>query len=173
MSKIVLTGTAFAGKTTLINLLAEQGYQTIPEAARDLIEQNQKIGSQSLPWIDLDLFLVDLLHLQLEREAKIQDLNQPIFIDRSPIDQYAYFRYFNKSLTPEYRQAFETNRYDKVFLLETLPGYQTDEIRKEPLEMVQQLRILHQETYQELGYHPILIPVTSIKNRLKYLEDHF
>ena len=35
----VLTGAACSGKTTTVDLLADRGYQTVPEAARPMIER--------------------------------------------------------------------------------------------------------------------------------------
>jgi predicted ATPase len=172
MKRYVLTGTAFAGKTTLLDALAKKGYSTVPEAARFLIARNVVKKSQSLPWINLDLFLVDLLQKQLELENQITGNQKPIFLDRSPIDQLAYFKYFQKPVTPEYLKIFQENRYDGVFLLETLPNYQVDEIRKEPPKMVEALRSLHEISYLELGYDAIVVPIMSVSERADFVLRH-
>jgi predicted ATPase len=43
MSRIVLTGGPGAGKTSIIDLLSEKGFNIIPEPARTLIEDYEKI----------------------------------------------------------------------------------------------------------------------------------
>jgi predicted ATPase len=40
----VITGAACSGKTTLINMLADKGYQTVPEIARQFIEREVTRG---------------------------------------------------------------------------------------------------------------------------------
>ena len=40
----MLTGAAWTGKTTLVELLAEKGYQIIPESARIYFEQEMAKG---------------------------------------------------------------------------------------------------------------------------------
>ena len=167
IQRFVLTGTAFAGKTTTLTALAHRGFAIIPEAARALIEEAIISGSQILPWIDIDAFLDSLLERQLELEFRIR--SQTVFIDRGIPDELAYFKLLDKPVFPEYLKAFQTNRYDKIFLLETLPGYQIDEVRKEPLEMVQRLRILHEKSYQELGYEVIIVPVMPVEDRVNYI----
>jgi len=40
----VLTGAASSGKTTLINMLADKGYETVPEIARQFIDREMARG---------------------------------------------------------------------------------------------------------------------------------
>jgi hypothetical protein len=43
-----ITGAACCGKTTLIDLLADQGFQTVPETARQLMEKEMARGRTSV-----------------------------------------------------------------------------------------------------------------------------
>lgn len=70
LEKYVLTGGPGTGKTTLLKELAKRGYQTVPEAARLVIQEEQRKeqgkGEQGiLPWTDLykfqKIFLLEFL----------------------------------------------------------------------------------------------------------------
>ena len=170
--KYVLTGSSYSGKTSVIKALAMQQFATVPEAATLIISEQLAAGGNLLPWIDLDGFLDVLIEKQRELEAQIPAGSEIAFIDRGIPDELAYFKFRGIEPTQIYKKAFKEHRYDnKVFLLERLPGYKQDKIRKEPLEMVQRLRVLHEEAYKELGYEVIVVPLLSIEERMKFVLE--
>ncbi len=169
--KYVFTGSSYSGKTTVIEELAKYGFPTVPEAATLIISEQLAHGGDLLPWTRLDDFLEVLIEKQLELEAKIPPDSEIAFIDRGIPDELAYFRLRGINPTPVYEKAFQEHRYDGVFVFDSVPGYQQDKIRREPLEMVRQLRMLHEETYQELGYNSIIVPLLPIKERVNFIID--
>ena len=169
--KYVLTGSAYSGKTTTIHELARYGFVTVPEAATIIISEQLECGGMSLPWLKFDNFLEALMEKQLELESKIQFGSEIAFVDRGIPDVLAYFKYVGIEPTLAYAKAFQEHRYDGIFLLDSIPGYQQDKIRREPLQMVQRLRILHEEAYWELGYDMAFVPVMSIAERVKFIID--
>jgi len=48
----VFTGGPGAGKTTVLDLLAQQGFPVIPEVAREIIRQQMAAGGSAVPWLD-------------------------------------------------------------------------------------------------------------------------
>lgn len=48
----VITGGPGSGKTTLIDMLASQGFHHMPEAGRAIIRDQVAIGGTALPWAD-------------------------------------------------------------------------------------------------------------------------
>lgn len=95
MSKIVLTGTAAVGKTTLIEELAKldcfAGYEIIPEQARELcVEQGYK---NIYEISDIDKFRFDVLARQIELESKFDHF----VADRSVIDSWVYYDFWARN----------------------------------------------------------------------------
>lgn len=169
--KYVLTGPAYSGKTAALHELANYRFATVPEAATQLISEQLERGGNILPWTRLDDFLEVLIERQLELESKIPPGSKIAFIDRGIPDELAYFKYIGIKPTPVYAKAFQEHRYDGVFVFDPIPGYRQDKIRREPPEMVQRLRMLHEEAYRELGYDVIVVPFMSVEERVNFIID--
>jgi len=166
--KYVLTGGPGVGKTTILNILKEQGYTVLTEKARSIIEIEQQKNSNILPWKDLFLFQQRVVEKQLADEENYN--NQDVFCDRSIIDGYAYCK-LGKVEIPENVIKNGFKRYDLVFLLDPLLDYQNDESRKENLETAKEIHLAIEQTYRYFGYEPIKIPVDTPENRVKIILD--
>ncbi|MEI7719176.1 MAG: ATP-binding protein [archaeon] len=165
ITRVVLTGGPCCGKTTLLNSLAAQSYQTVPEAARMIIEEEQKKGTDCLPWLNLYKFQEKVAKTILELEHSFDE--SILFCDRGILDGHAYAVNGGVS-TPDSVIRAGTKRYDSVFLLDPIPNYQTDESRKEgSLEALNIHRGISR-AYKEFGYSPVSVPVMSIKERADY-----
>ena len=169
--RYVLTGSSYSGKTDTLIKLAQHGFPTVPEAATIIISEQLDLGGDLLPWTRLDDFLEVLIQKQFELESKIPANSEIAFIDRGIPDELAYFRYRGIEPTSVYAKAFKEHRYDGVFVFDSIPGYRQDKIRREPLEMVQRMRVLHEETYRELGYDVIVVPLLPITERVNFIID--
>ena len=169
LKKYVLTGSSYSGKTTLINELAIRGYHTVPEGARLLIKSELDSGGLILPWINRRAFLEKLDDFQMDLESKIDGSASFAFLDRGLPDDLAYYRLHGIEPSRKVLLDFGNNEYEHVFLLETLPGYQTDDVRKEPLELVQKLRVMHEQAYRDWGYDVTVVPVMSVEERLDFI----
>ncbi|MDO8511157.1 MAG: ATP-binding protein [Nanoarchaeota archaeon] len=169
--KYIFTGSSYSGKTSTINEFARYGFATVPEAATIIISEQLECGGDALPWAKLDVFLEALIEKQLELEAKIPADSEIAFIDRGIADEFAYFKYLGIEPTPAYAKAFQEHRYDGIFVFDSIPGYRQDKIRREPLEMVQRLRVLHEEAYLELGYDVMVVPFMPFAERVNFIID--
>lgn len=169
--KYVLTGSAYSGKTKTLQELARHGFSTVPEAATLIIGEQLERGGDLLPWLRPDDFIEALIEKQLELESTIPAESEIAFTDRGIADELAYFKFREIKPTPKYEKAFREHRYDGVFLFDAVPGYRQNKIRREPLEMVQKLRILHEETYKELGYEVIIVPFMPVQERVQFIVD--
>jgi predicted ATPase len=162
---IAITGGPCCGKTTLLNNLAMQSYQTVPEAARMIIEEEQKRGSTCVPWIDLYGFQESAANRILELEHSFED--SLLFCDRGVVDGHGYSTN-GKVPTPEIVRDLGTQRYGAVFILDPIPVYQKDDSRKENPEEAKKIHNAIWTAYREFGYTPIRVPVMDPKERARY-----
>lgn len=62
LKKHIITGAQCTGKTSTVNALHKRGYSVIEEAARLLIEEQNRTGGDLVPWKRLfDFMLLSLL----------------------------------------------------------------------------------------------------------------
>lgn len=163
---IVITGTSCSGKTTLINLLKNLGYNIVNETAREIIKEEQKKEHGSLPWNEDSFFDFQNISMkkQLKKELKIQkDSNNTYFLDRSIIDYFAYTMHKGYSVNPNLIDILQENPYSKVFFLETLErsNYRQDKERKEEYNDTLSIENFMRKLYSYLGYK-----FTQVSNKL-------
>lgn len=159
---VVITGPPSSGKTTLIEALQAKGYLISPEVARELIVecmQNNKLQT-------IEPFQRQLLAITCRREHFL-DTNQIIFFDRGIPDSIAYFKY-NHLDVKDAIEASKFRRYKHVFYCEGLPVVH-DEVRQESNAAAQEIGKLILEAYRYLSYHPIILPVVSVEERLNII----
>lgn len=164
--RIAISGGPGVGKSTVLEMLAYKGYQTVPEAARIIIEREQLKDSDCLPWKNTQLFQNTISELQLKLEDSIQ--SGIVFSDRGLIDGYAYSK-VDQIKTPEIILRKGKDRYNQVFLLAQLPNYQKDNSRREDIEKARILQEAIRLAYIEFGYTPIEVPVLSPEERVDFI----
>lgn len=167
--KYLLTGGSYAGKTTIIQALNDRGFTVIEEAAMMMIKETLKTGVGPLPWIDKEGFENAILPKRIELESLIDENTNCVFIDRGIPDGIAYAISNGRKPTEAYIKAAQQYRYDKVFLLDLLPNYKEDREKKESPEMRIKLHLLIEETYTELGYELIKVPVMPVDERVEFI----
>lgn len=159
----VITGAPSSGKTTLLASLKRLGYNTVPEAARVLIDEHRRRG---IPAEELrrdeGLFQQKVLEmkLQVERETPKDELH---FFDRGVPDSIAYYQLCG--LDTKQIEVYSRDRYRKIFFLEPL-AFEKDYARTESGDAVIQLNRLILDTYQNLGYEVVRIPAVSVEERV-------
>ncbi len=166
MKKVVITGGPSIGKTTVIELLAARGYATVPEAARLVIIEERVKDSDLLPGKNLAGFQEVVVQKQLALEAAAE--GEIVFLDRSVVDGVAYCRLGNVPVPPEIHTVGK-NRYDHIFLLDSLGIYVEDGVRSKDLEDAEQLQLLVEEAYKEFGYAIVRVPVLTPEERVDFI----
>ena len=166
----VITGGPGFGKTALIDELRRIGYLCSGEFARDMIERQQKIGGDLLPWKKPKRFQEEILRLRKDFYESVPD--QTIaFADRGIPDQLAFARYKGfgtpeilKMSSEKYRYAqhvFVTPPWHKIFV--------NDAIRSETFEEAVLIHLSILETYSDLNYQIIELPLTSVCERIEFI----
>ncbi len=164
MGKTVITGGPGVGKTTMLEVLAERGFDTIPEAAREIIEEQQAIDGYMLPWKDGQAFGKEVIKRQLAYESVPGDA----YCDRGLVDNVAYAKVSGNPVSDDYLDLCK-GRYDQVLLLDPLPNYKQDNARTESKEKALQIHQAIEQAYIDLGYVVQKVPVLPIEERADYI----
>ena len=173
MEKYVLTGGPGVGKSTLLKELAKYPeICTIDEVAAYIIQAEEKKGSRCLPWIDRDAFQLKVLETQLEWEREIPESIEKAILDRGIPDGLAYYRHDKITPPGKLVKAAREADYTGIFLLSDLIIYQNTSVRREDEEEARKIHSMIRQTYKELGYKLIPIPLGSVEERTKMILNH-
>lgn len=168
--KYVVTGGPGCGKTTLIDEMKKKGYYTIPEVARQIIDEQLKNGGNLLPWTNRDGFQRKVAEVQRDLESKIP-IKKTAILDRGMLDGLAY--YLNDNIKPPEGLYDPSNtNYEVIFIPDELPNYVNDEARMEDLETARKLHKLLRDVYEKAGYVVKNVPVMSPEERANYIEEY-
>lgn len=101
---IIIEGTSCVGKTTLCNLLQDQGWHVIPEAIRYLEKETNKIGDEASPipgtQEEEEYYQDQLFRIELQKIIEANELSKKgidVVIDKSAIATIATAKAFEKS----------------------------------------------------------------------------
>ena len=167
---VVIAGAPSAGKTTLIEQLANKGYNITLEPARLYLDQEFAKG-RNIQDIRKDQKKLQhtFLKLQLKMESQL-NTGDFIFLDRGIPDQFTYCRIAGLDPNKFVKKCFH-NRYKVVFILAPLP-FDKDGYRDPEAKIVDYFDEWINRDYQTLGYKTIRVPLLPIHQRLMFVLDH-
>jgi predicted ATPase len=172
MQRIIITGAPCSGKTTILQSLANMGYCTFDESAREIIKQELLKGSDVLPWQNLNAFSRTVLPFQIENHQNAgKGLN---FYDRGIPDIAAYQQKSNQPVFEELQQAINSYRYHKTVFI-TPPWkeiYENDSERKESFEEAITIHKFLVKSYSENDYELVEIPKLKLEERLNFILEY-
>lgn len=165
----VITGTLSSGKSTLIDQLADRGFQTVLETARLYIESEMAKGRPvdeicANP-ADLQRGVNDMM-LRMERRLPADDV---LFLDRGFPDALAFCRANGVNPNEILADCFH-HRYASVFLLERFPVEQ-DGVRYHDDVAADLIEAWHARDYSALGYDVVRVPVLAPEERLAFVLE--
>lgn len=168
----VITGGPGTGKTVLINLLAKRGYNTVPEAATDIIDEGLAKGL-TIPEIrgDEHAWQSKILQRILANEAATPP-EQLTFFDRGAQDGLAHLEYYKLAPRDEWNDIKQKNPYKTVFLLEPLDDVAKQYNRLEDIKFTRKITGMMHDAYVMAGAKPIMVPAMPPEDRLVFILKH-
>src|SRR3546814_952542 len=107
----VITGGPGSGKSTLIEALAVEGFDHMPEAGRAIIRDQVAIGGAALPCADRAAFAELMLGWELRSWHEAHDRAGPVLCDRSVPDVAGYLRLCGLPVPAHVSQAADPLHY--------------------------------------------------------------
>jgi predicted ATPase len=166
----IITGGPGFGKTQLIEGLRRAGYLCSGEFARDLIVSQQNSGGEILPWKKPRRFQQEVLQKRKDFFESVPE-GAIAFADRGIPDQLAFARYKGFGSPETLINAADEYRYaSNVFVAPPWPEiFVNDPIRTETFDEALQIHEFVLETYRNLNYQIIELPLLPVDQRVNYL----
>lgn len=166
----VITGGPSSGKSTVIRLLKDMGFETTIELARHYIDL-QRMNGRSTDEIRANQrqFQHKVLNMQINVEKKL-DPKELVFLDRGLPDELAYYKYFNLQPDEKLIAHLDDYRYRAIFILDLLP-LDTDYARTEDVAAQKALHQMIIDTYLERGEPIVFVPVLPPKERVEFILE--
>jgi len=164
----VVTGGPSTGKTTVIDLLQKEGYDTTIEHARHYIDTMRNEG-HSVEEIrnNKRKFQLGVLDMQMEQEASIKT-KDIVFLDRAIPDALAYYQFLGLDYDEKLIKAIKEISYKKIFILDRLP-FTKDYARTENENDQKKIHQLIINVYTELGLPIVFVPVLPPLERVQFI----
>ena len=164
----VITGAPCSGKTTLIDQLADKGFQTVPETGRQYIEREMARGRtiDEIFESEADERGMKDVQLRVEHGLRASDV---AFLDRAFPDCLTYYRVSGLNPNEILAQCFH-HRYASVFILDRL-AFQQNGVRSEDDATAGFLDEWLTRDYHALGYSVVRVPVLSPQERLAFVLE--
>lgn len=169
----VITGASGAGKSTLVAALSELGYATVPEAALDVLREQQECNGGILPWVNRPAFMEEVLKRNIRNHQAAQSLRAPVFFDRGIPECLAWLRLSELDLEPHHLAAPAQYRYaSTVFVAEPWPEvYLLNEERRASFERSTRSYAPTVDAYVEAGYSTCVLPKVSVQARVAFILE--
>ena len=170
----IISGGPGSGKSSLLMALKDQGFTTMPEAGRAIIQDQVAIGGSALPWANRQAFAELMLGWELRSYHEAGSLEGPIFFDRGVPDVVGYLRVCGLDVPAHIATAAGKFRYNRrVFIAPPWREiFHEDEERKQTwAEAVATFESMV-ATYEALGYDIALLPLAPVAERAAFVREH-
>ena len=167
--RFIMTGGPGAGKTTILQALAERGYRYVAESARAIIRERLAHGLRPRP--PLAQFGHEILQRDITRYRETRVTDHPVFFDRGIVDALRMLDH-QQALAPGEVEAYVRSfPYHKVVLL--MPPweaiYRTDSERDQTFAEAVQVCEGLRTWYARWGYETMEVPRTAIDQRVNFI----
>lgn len=175
---IIITGGPGVGKTSLLNAVQQPAISIVPEVARDIIREQIEINGDTLPWRNTVQYTNLMLSRSIESYQNTLNIAQQesgklFLFDRGIPDTICYATMTKHPDLEKMKTTARNYPYNKkIFLLPPWKAiYETDSERKQNWQEVMDTHIAMIQTYEELGYEIIQLPIGTLEKRKQWLLE--
>lgn len=168
--KFIITGAPGTGKTSIINALTKKGYNCAKEISREIIVEQIKSGGTILPWKNQIKFENKIIKRRYEQYINFKQ-NAICFFDRSVVDCIAYMNINNIHISTKNMKIIKECKYNKLVFYTPIwkKIYLNDNERRESIEEAEEIESSILKTYQSLDYQTLMIPKSSVEERVNFI----
>ncbi|MBP9777666.1 MAG: AAA family ATPase [Rickettsiaceae bacterium] len=168
----ILSGAPGSGKSSIIEKLKQNGFACINEPAREIIHEQRLIDGDGVYDRDKKLFLELMLSRSIYNYIHQHETDNPVIFDRGLPDIIGYAKLFEVNAKSS-RNTSKIYKYNNNILF--LPSWQeiyiTDEERTMSFDDAKIFGDLIKQSYIELEYNIIKVPLVSIDKRVEFIID--
>ena len=170
---MIITGAMGSGKSTVLQLIKAQGFNVVPEPAREILAEQRSIGDEGVPEQNPKLFTQLLLSRAIYQYKQMQTSHEVVIFDRGIPDNIAYAQLFNLDYPPA-QQAAKLYRYHTdVFIFPAWDEiYTTDDERIISFEAAKAFGDSVHKIYKQCGYNLIEVPCVSPQERARFIINN-
>jgi predicted ATPase len=173
----ILTGGPGSGKSTLIAALTAEGFQSMPEAGRAIIQEQVASGGNALPWsensCDRLAFAERMFSWEIRSWHAAHALAGPVLFDRGIPDVVGYLNLIGLPVPATIEEAARTFRYHpRVFIAPHWPAiYAHDAERKQTTDEAEATCRAVAGAYALFGYELVPLPLASVAERVRFVRE--
>ena len=169
----IFTGGPGAGKTTVLSILRQDGFNVSEEAGRKIIQEQLRSGGKAVPWVDRQSYASLMWKDSLKEYHSHQKDNGIVFFDRGLADTLGYCLLENIPIPSSLYDACRNMRYNSnVFLFPFWDEiYLNDGERKQDRTKAKETARMMEGVYLDLVYDIIRVPFLSAIKRSEWIKD--
>jgi predicted ATPase len=167
----IFSGGPGAGKTTLLEALRTRGYPCVDEAARRVLTEQARTGSNATHDGDRARYRDLMLELGLADYRAMADAAGPVFFDRAIPELSGYGNAPGEADPPALTRAIADCRYAQtVFVFPSWREiYVHDELRKHSFAHAQAVFADTLAVYRRHGYRTVEVPKAGVEARVAFV----
>ncbi len=169
----IFTGGPGAGKTTVLSILHQDGFNVSEESGRKIIQKQLKLKGDAVPWLDKQSYASLMWKDSLKEYHAYQKDNGIVFFDRGLADTLGYCLLEDIPVSSSLYDSYRKMRYNSnVFLFPFWDEiYLNDDERKQDRIKAKETAKMMERVYTDLGYNVIKVPFLSPIKRSEWIKD--